>query len=221
VTLPIIKICGMNDAGSIAAAARSGASHVGFNFFPPSPRYVPPAQARTLTANLAPHLTRVALLVDPTDEAIDEAIAAIGAHAIQLHGSETPERVAEVRDRTGLIVIKALPVTTADDLEAAWSYDAADMILFDARPPQDATRPGGNGVSFDWSVTAGFELDRPWILSGGLTPDNVAEAIRVSGAMHVDVSSGVEAAPGVKSPRRIVAFCEAALAVLDTPEAAE
>ncbi len=220
-TLPIIKICGMNDAGSIAAAARSGASHVGFNFFPPSPRYVPPAQARTLTANLAPHLTRVALLVDPTDEAIDEAIAAIGAHAIQLHGSETPERVAEVRDRTGLIVIKALPVTTADDLEAAWSYDAADMILFDARPPQDATRPGGNGVSFDWSVTAGFELDRPWILSGGLTPDNVAEAIRVSGAMHVDVSSGVEAAPGVKSPRRIVAFCEAALAVLDTPEAAE
>ncbi|MCC6920333.1 MAG: phosphoribosylanthranilate isomerase [Alphaproteobacteria bacterium] len=220
-TLPIVKICGLNDAGSIAAAGRAGASHVGFNFFPPSPRYVTPAQARTLCANVAPHLTRVVVLVDPTDEAIDEAVAACGAHAIQLHGSETPERVAEIRERTGLILIKALPVTTETDLEVAWDYEAADMILFDAKPPADATRPGGLGKSFDWSVAAGFELDRPWILSGGLTPDNVQDAIRVSGAMHVDVSSGVEAAPGVKSPRRIVAFCEAALAVLDTPEAAE
>ncbi len=220
-TLPIVKICGLNDAGSIAATARAGASHIGFNFFPPSPRYVTPDQARPLAANIAPHLTRVAVMVDPTDEAVDEAIAAIGAHAIQLHGSETPERVAELRDRTGLILIKALPVTTEQDLEAAWQYEAADMILFDAKPPLDATRPGGLGKSFDWSVLAGFELDRPWILSGGLTPDNVAEAIRVSGAAHVDVSSGVEAAPGVKSPRRIVAFCEASLAVLDTPEAAE
>jgi len=222
VTLPIIKICGLNDSGSIAACARAGASHVGFMFFPSSPRNVTHDQARTLSANMAPHITRVAVLVDPDDEAVDAAIAAMGAHAIQLHGGETPERVAELKERTGLVVIKALPVSAAEDLEAAWTFEAADMILFDAKPPADATRPGGHGAAFDWSILAGFDFDRPWILSGGLTPDNVAEAIRISGAMHVDVSSGVEAAPGVKSPRRIVAFCEAALAVFDTmTEAAE
>lgn len=217
-TVSIIKICGLNDAGSIAATARAGATHAGFMFFDRSPRHVTHEQAQFLSASIPASLARVAVLVDPTDEDIDLAVAAIGATVIQLHGHETPERVAEVKDRTGLIVFKAVPVSTRADIEAAAAFTAADTILFDAKPPVDATRPGGHGATFDWTLLKGLKFAKPWILSGGLNVDNVAEAVRITGATGVDVSSGVEAAPGVKSPRRIVAFTEAALNAHAVPQ---
>ena len=206
------KICGVSDRAAIDASVASGARYVGFVFYPRSPRYVTPGQAAELSELLPERVTPVALVVDSDDDLIAEINVQAGVSMFQLHGSETPERVAEIKSRTGKCVIKVIKVSTAKDIEAVGAYqDAADMLLFDAKPPPLMANalPGGNAVSFDWTLLAGRNWPLPWMLSGGLGPDNVAEAIRVSGAPAVDVSSGVESAPGVKDAERIAEFLAA------------
>lgn len=207
------KICGVKDRAALDAAVAGGAAYVGFVFYPRSPRNVTPAEAGALAAALPATTTAVALAVDPDDALVDAILG--GAPDIgmfQLHGAETPERVSELRARTGKKAMKAIKVSEAADLDAARTYlSAADMLLFDAKPPAGMKNalPGGNAVSFDWTILSGRGWPLPWMLSGGLDPDNVTEAIRVSGAPAVDVSSGVESAPGVKDPARIAAFLKA------------
>lgn len=204
----IVKICGINDAAAMAAAAEAGADLVGFVFFPPSPRAVTPAQAAAIAR---PGPGTVGLFVDPEDALIAAVLAALPLDVIQLHGEETPERCAAVRARFGLPVMKALGIASAADLAQIEDYaPAVDRFLLDAKAPPGAPLPGGNAAPFDWTLTAGRPVPRPWLLAGGLTPENVAEAIRVSGAPGVDVSSGVERARGVKDPARIAAFVSAA-----------
>lgn len=208
---PEVKICGLRTAGDIAAAAKAGAAYVGFVFYPRSPRALAPEAAAGLARTLPPSVTAVALLVDPDDALIERALAARPG-LLQLHGNESPARVADVRARTGVPVMKAIGLARAEDLAAARAYEAvADRLLFDAKAPKTAgALPGGNGRPFDWRLLAGTRWRLPWMLSGGLTPDNVARAVHLSGARGVDVSSGVESAPGVKDPGRIRAFIEAA-----------
>ena len=203
------KICGINSVAAAEAAAK--ADYAGFVFFPRSPRNVTAAQARFLASRLPRHVTRVALMVDADDAALDALLEGFRPDLLQLHGKETPERVAAVRARTGLPVMKAIGVGEAADLESAKPYETvADRLLFDAKPPKrDGALPGGNAVSFDWTLLAGRRWARPWMLSGGLAPGNVAAAIRISGAAEVDVSSGVEDRPGHKSPRLIRRFLAA------------
>jgi phosphoribosylanthranilate isomerase len=204
----VVKICGVNDPAAMHAAAAAGADLVGFVFFPPSPRAVTPEQAAALAM---PGPGRVGLFVDPTDEQIAAVLAALPLDLIQLHGEETPARCAGVRARFGLPVMKALGIAAASDLDALADYaPAVDRFLLDAKAPPGAPLPGGNAAPFDWTLTAGREIPRPWLLAGGLTPENVAEAIAASGARGVDVSSGVEKARGVKDPARIAAFVAAA-----------
>jgi phosphoribosylanthranilate isomerase len=206
-----VKICGINSADGADAALRAGADFAGLVFFPPSPRNVRSDQATSLAARLRGRARTVALLVDPSDEAIASAIAAAQPDFLQLHGRETPARIAEIRGRFNKPVIKALPVADASDLPVVASYEpVADMILFDAKAPDGATRPGGHGAAFDWQILRGHSFKRPWILGGGLNAENVARAMDVSGAQAVDVSSGVETAPGVKSAEMIAAFVAAA-----------
>lgn len=206
------KICGVSDRAAIEAAIAGGARYVGFVFFPRSPRHVTPSQAAELSALLPDSVIPVALAVDPDDDLVAGIDALAGIEMFQLHGGEPPDRVAAIGAKTGKPVMKAVKVSVAADLDAANAYlDAADMLLFDAKPPADMTNalPGGNAVSFDWKILSGRDWSLPWMLSGGLDPDNVAEAIRISGAAAVDVSSGVESAPGVKDPRLISAFLKA------------
>jgi len=218
----IVKICGLSTEETLDSALDARADMVGFNFFPPSPRYVAPVAARPLADRAHGRADVVALAVDPDDAMLDAIIAAIMPDLLQLHGKESPERVAAIRTRTGIPVMKALPIGTADDLAAIARYaPVADMLLLDARPPKGAILPGGNGVSFDWRILAGFDVPKPHLLGGGLSPGNVAEAIAISGAMGVDVSSGVETAPGKKNPDLIRAFVAAArAAVARVPEEA-
>ena len=205
-----VKICGLKTEDAIEAALTNGADYVGLVFFPPSPRNITPAAAKVLAARARGRARIVALLVDPDDALIDAVIAAADPDILQLHGHEAPERVREIR-RRGKKVMKAIAVGSADDARSALTYaDAADLILFDARAPQDATRPGGNGAPFNWRALLGIEHRLPYMLSGGLTPDNVAEAIRITGAPLVDVSSGVESSPGVKDAQLIGRFLHAA-----------
>lgn len=205
------KICGITDAAALDAAVRGGASFVGFVFFPPSPRAVTPETAAALTRRVPAAVSTVGLFVDPDDALIARATAAARLDIIQLHGDEPPARVAEIRTRTGRTVMKAIKVAEHADLALAEPYrDVADYLMFDARPPKDADRPGGNARAFEWSILTGFTWPKPWFLAGGLTPDNVATAVRITGARHVDTSSGVESAPGRKDPARIRAFLEAA-----------
>jgi len=204
----LVKICGINDPTAMAAAAEAGADLVGFVFFPASPRAVTPSLAASIAT---PGPLKVGLFVDPTDDAIAEVLAALPLDLIQLHGEETPTRCAAVRARFGLPVMKALGIAGPSDLARLADYaPAVDRFLLDAKAPPGATRPGGNAAPFDWSLTAGVSVPRPWLLAGGLTPGNVAEAIAVSGAPGVDVSSGVEKARGVKDAARIAAFMRAA-----------
>lgn len=206
------KICGVSDKAAIDASVAGGARYVGFVFFPKSPRHVTPLQAADLSAVLPESVTPIALAVDPDDDLVAEIDSQAGVTMFQLHGSESPARVAEIKSRTGKQVMKAIKVSDASDFEAAAAYvDVADMLLFDAKPPPEMKNalPGGNAVSFDWTLLAGRDWPLPWMLSGGLDPANVAEAIRVSGAAAVDVSSGVESAPGVKDAARIAEFLEA------------
>lgn len=206
-----VKICGLKTEVALQAALAGGADYVGLVFFPPSPRNIAPAAAKALAARARGRATVVALMVDPDDALIETVIASADPDILQLHGDETPERVSEIRRRWGKPVMKAIKVETAEDAEVAFSYrDAADLILFDARAPVDSTRPGGHGTPFDWSTLSGVKGRIPFMLSGGLTPDNVAEAIGATGAGIVDVSSGVETSPGEKDPELIRRFIRAA-----------
>lgn len=205
-----VKICGLNDEEAIDAALEAGAEFIGFVFYPKSPRAVSAEQAAELS-QFVEGVCKVGLFVDPDDALLDEVTSHLRLDMLQFHGSETPERLARVRAEYGVEVMKVIPVATKDDLAAAEPfYDVVDWILFDAKPPKGAALPGGNAVSFDWSVLAGFKCPVPWMLAGGLTSANVAEAIRVTGAPAVDVSSGVEERPGVKDPAKIAAFVAAA-----------
>lgn len=208
---PLVKICGLSTAPTLAAALDAGADMVGFVFFAPSPRNVSPALAATLGAQAKGRAQKVALTVDADDVTLDAIVAALAPDILQLHGRETPARAAEIRARFGLPVMKALGVSTAADLVAVAACEpVVDWLLFDAKPPKDATRPGGNALTFDWSILDGLRTTRPWLLSGGLDPSNVAQALARTGAPGVDVSSGVETAPGVKDAAKIRAFVAAA-----------
>jgi phosphoribosylanthranilate isomerase len=204
-----IKICGISTPGALEAAIRGRAAYAGFVFFARSPRNVTPAQAAQLAEHAQGRIARVGLFVDADDAAIGEAVDAARLDVLQLHGKESPERVAQLRSRFGLKVWKALSVASADDVARANAYaGAADLILFDAKTPK-GTLPGGMGLSFDWSLVANWKGPLAWGLAGGLTPENVGEAIARTGAPLVDTSSGVESAPGVKDEDRIAAFCKA------------
>ncbi|WP_170441556.1 phosphoribosylanthranilate isomerase [Ruegeria arenilitoris] len=207
-----VKICGLTAPEHVRAAVEAGARYIGFNFFPKSPRYAPIAQAAALASDVPVGVAKVALVVNFSDAQLDEIVAGVPLDMLQLHGAESPERVAEVKSRFGLPVIKAIGVAEAEDLAAIDLYsDVADQLLVDAKPPKNSDLPGGNGLPFDWRLLAGRKYWRtPWMLSGGLNPDNVAEAIRMTGAKQVDVASGVESAPGVKDPGLIRSFIEAA-----------
>ncbi|KEQ54913.1 phosphoribosylanthranilate isomerase [Sphingobium chlorophenolicum] len=206
-----IKICGLSTPDTVGASIRAGATHLGFNFFPKSPRYIETDQLRALAALVPTHIERVAILVDPTDEVLTELTATDALTALQLHGKESPERAAAIRQRFNLPVWKAISVKTRADIDAAKTYGgAADLLLFDAKTPDGAALPGGMGLRFDWTLLRGVPISVPWGLSGGLGIDNVAEAIRITNAPLVDVSSGVESAPGIKSVDKIMAFCNAA-----------
>jgi len=213
----LVKLCGLNTPEVLAAAVAAGADMIGLVFYPPSPRAVTPDQARDLASGMQAGSEnggplRVALTVDADDARIDEIVATGVIDMLQLHGGETPDRVAEIKARTGLPVMKVLRVADRADVAAAAQYDGvADRILFDAKPPKDlaGALPGGNGLSFDWRLLEGLELGVPWMLSGGLDAGNVAEAIRRTGAPGVDASSGIEDSPGVKSPDKIRAFMAA------------
>ncbi len=205
-----VKICGLSQAADIDAAATAGASYAGFVFFPRSPRHVGIDRAADLAARVPAGLCKVALTVNADNAALDEITARVPLDMLQLHGSESPARVAEVRARYGLPVMKAVGVASADDLPALAEYGrVADQVLVDAKPVPGAALPGGNGVAFDWRLIAGRRWPVPWMLAGGLTPGNVAEAVRLTGARQVDVSSGVESAPGVKDAALIRAFVRA------------
>ena len=207
------KICGLSRTEDVAAAAKGGAAYMGFVFFQKSPRAVTPAVAGALAAEVPPGICKVGLFVNMDDADLDAVLAAVPLDMLQLHGSETPERVAQIKARTGLPVMKALAIAEAGDLAAARAYEkVADWLLFDAKPPKSLANalPGGNGLVFDWTLLTGFESACPWMLSGGLDADNVAEAVRISGARAVDVSSGVESEPGLKDPDRIRAFAASA-----------
>ena len=207
-----VKICGLTSAPHIRAAVDAGARYLGFVFFPKSPRAVSPAQAAALAADVPAGTARVGLFVDPDDSLLETTLAGVPLDMIQLHGKESPARVAEVRARFGLPVMKAVGIAGAEDLPALTDYGlVADMLLVDAKAAQDAALPGGNGLAFDWRLLVGRRWFRPWLLAGGLTPDNVAEAIRLTGAPGVDVSSGVETAPGVKDVGLIRDFVANAL----------
>ena len=205
-----IKICGLNSPESLAAALQAGADMVGFVFYEPSPRFVGLETARNFARHCKDRAEIVALTVDAPDATLEAIIKRVGPAYFQLHGQESPERVVEIQEKYGVSVIKAIGVAEASDLGLVDAYREADALLIDAKPPQGAILPGGNGEPFDWTLVAKFNPGKPWILSGGLTPENVAEAIRVSGARSVDVSSGVESAPGQKNPLRIAAFISAA-----------
>ena len=202
------KICGLASEAAVAAAVAGGAAYLGFNFYPPSPRAVSAQRAAELSAAVPSGVQRVGLFVNSGDDAIRAVLDVASIDILQFHGQESPERVAEARHRFGRPVIKAIAVAAPEDVLAGVRYeDTADMLLFDAKPPRRAgALPGGNGLAFDWRLIAGHEWRRPWMLSGGLTAQLLPEAVRISGATAVDVSSGVEHRPGDKDPARIRAF---------------
>jgi len=206
----LIKICGLKSFEALDVALEAGADLVGFVFFPPSPRHVGPEAARALCERVRGRVQKVALSVDATDDELIASIEGLKPDLLQLHGRETPERVAMVRARFGLPIMKALPIAEQADLAAIRLYDGvADRLIFDARAGVEATRPGGLGKRFDWTLLEGVRTRVPFMLSGGLDAANVAQALRITAASAVDVSSGVERAPGEKDPEKIRAFIEA------------
>lgn len=209
----LVKICGLNTPEALDTALAAGADMVGFVFFQPSPRHLTLEQARALGARVCGRARKVALSVDADDAELAASIAALAPDLLQLHGRESPQRVAMLRARFGLPVMKAIPVATVEDLAQAAHYaEVADWLVFDARAPRDATRPGGLGQSFDWHLLQHLDVTVPFMVSGGLDLGNVGEAVRLTRAAAVDVSSGVERAPGVKDPEKIRAFIRAARA---------
>jgi len=206
-----VKICGLRTPADVAAVAAAGAGYAGFVFFPKSPRHLTIAAARDLALGAPDGLCKVALVVDMDDAGLDAIVEAVPLDMLQLHGHESADRVAEVKARYGLPVMKAMGVAGEDDLALLREMSlVADQLLVDAKPAPGAALPGGNGLAFDWRLLVGRKWLCPWMLAGGLTPENVAQAIRLTGARQVDVSSGVESAPGVKDAAKIAAFVEAA-----------
>ncbi len=206
-----IKFCGLSRLADIDAAADAGARYVGFVHFAKSPRHVSIDQMAALAVEVPAGIAKVALTVNADDTLLDALLAQVPLDMLQLHGAETPERVAEVKARYGLPVMKAIGVADASDLAAIDAYaPIADQLLIDAKPPKGGDLPGGNGLSFDWQLLAGRKYwTKPWMLAGGLTPENVAEAVRLTGASQVDLSSGVESAPGVKDAGLMQRFAAA------------
>ena len=210
------KICGINDPVAMRTALEGGAAHVGLNFYRPSPRYVTPAQAASLTALVPEGVNRVGVFVDPTDSEIDAVLSETPLDLLQFHGSEGPDRVAALRSRTGIEVMKAISIADETDFARADGYlDVADWLMFDAKPPKDMVDalPGGNALSFEWQLLGGRKWPLPWMLAGGLDAENVAEAVRLSNAAVVDTSSGVEDVQGKKNPDKIRAFLDAVSAL--------
>lgn len=206
-----VKICGLNDAAGTQAAVDAGAAYIGFNFVRRSPRFVEPQTARDLAGSVPPGVCKVALTVDFDDATLDAIMADVPIDMLQLHGSETPARVAELRARYGLPVMKVIGIGSAEDLTDLAAFGAvADQLLVDTKPPKGAALTGGTGQTFDWDLLRGQRWSVPWMLAGGLTADNVAEAIRRTGVRQVDVSSGVERAKGVKDAALIRSFVDAA-----------
>ncbi|WP_315918365.1 phosphoribosylanthranilate isomerase [Mesorhizobium sp. SP-1A] len=211
-----IKICGLKTDDALAAALAGGASHVGFIFFPKSPRNIAPSEAGRLRLAASGRAKAVAVTVDAGDALLDGIVAAMAPDLLQLHGAESVERVAEVKARYGLPVIKALSVRETVDLAAARAYaGVADRLLFDAKPPKGSELPGGNGVSFDWRLLAGIDRGIDYLLSGGLNAANIGQALSLARPSGIDISSGVESAPGVKDPALIAAFFRAVAAARD------
>ncbi|RKF16469.1 phosphoribosylanthranilate isomerase [Roseovarius spongiae] len=206
-----IKMCGLTRPNDIADAVRAGAGYVGFNFFARSPRYIAPEIARALALETPEGVAKVSLTVDADDAALDALTAVVPLDMLQLHGSESPERVAAIKARYGLPVMKVIGISDTADLALIDAYAlVADQLLVDAKPPKGADRPGGNATAFDWGLIAGRRWSVPWMLAGGLTPANVAEAIRATGARQLDVASGIESAPGVKDAALMQEFAGAA-----------
>lgn len=206
------KICGVNDPESVRMAVACGAAHIGLNFYAPSPRSVTPAQAGDLAALIPAEVGRVGVFVDPTDAEIDAVLAETPLELLQLHGSEEPSRIAALKARTGINVMKAISIADDSDFARAEPYvDVVDWLMFDAKPPKDMKNalPGGNALSFEWQLLGDRSWPVPWMLAGGLNSGNVAEAVRLSGAAVVDTSSGVEDAPGRKNPEKIRSFLDA------------
>ncbi len=207
---PLIKICGVSTAQALDAVIAAGADYVGLNFFPPSPRFVTSGEAAAMAARSGSRIARIGVFVDANDNTIAEAVAAARLDGIQLHGSETPERAAQVKAHFALPVWKVVSVASAEDVRRAAAYgDAADFILFDAKTPK-GTLPGGMGLKFDWNLLKAWRGRTDWGLAGGLTPDNIAAAMAATAAPLADTSSGVESAPGAKDTQRIADFCRAA-----------
>ena len=208
-----VKICGLATVDDVRACADAGANYMGLVFFEKSPRNIPLQAARELALAAPLGLAKVALVVNPSDAELDAITGTVPLDMLQLHGRETPERVAEVKARYGLPVMKAVGIADGDDLPKLESYfGVADQILVDAKPPKGGELPGGNGLSFDWRLIAGRRWPCPWMLAGGLTPENVAEAVKMTGAKQVDVSSGVEDAPGQKNAELIQKFVQSSRA---------
>ena len=210
--MTLAKICGINSPAAAVAAAAGGAAHIGLVFYPPSPRSVSAETAAELARLVPERVGRVGLFVDPADDELQAVLSRVPLTMLQLHGSESPERIAAIKHRFGLKVMKAIGVAGPGDLDAATAYAAvSDWLLFDAKPPKEpGALPGGNARPFDWRILQGRSWPLPWMLSGGLTAGTLGEAVRITGAPVVDVSSGVEDRPGVKNPDRIRAFLEAA-----------
>ena len=208
-------MCGLKSTADIVAAASAGATYVGFVFFAKSPRAVTIEQAAELALDVPLGIAKVALVVNPEDAFLDDLTAQVPLDMIQLHGAETPARVAEIKARYGLPVMKAIGITNIDDLDQIEAYEkVADQLLIDAKPPKGAALPGGNGTAFDWDLLASRKYwTKPWMLAGGLTPENVAEAVRKTGARQLDLSSALETAPGVKDATKIQAFGDAVKAI--------
>lgn len=206
-----VKICGLTTAEAVRTACDAGAAYVGFVFFAKSPRHLDPQQAQALAWDVPPGVVKVGLFVDPDDDYLHEVLDVVPLDMIQLHGGEPPERVAQVKAMFGLPVMKAVGIREAADLAAIERYaPVADQLLIDAKPPKGADLPGGNGLAFDWTLLQGRRWALPWILAGGLSPDNAARAANLTGATQLDVSSGVETAPGVKDAALMRAFITAA-----------
>ncbi|PNG27367.1 phosphoribosylanthranilate isomerase [Methylocella silvestris] len=213
----LIKICGLKTPESVDAAVAAGADMIGFVVFEKSPRHISLELGQELGARVGAGVAKVLLTVDADDALLAAAIAALRPVYLQLHGKETPERVAAIRANFGLKVIKAIEIESRASFDRIRAFDeVADMLLFDAKPPANAAHPGGNGAVFDWRLLAGQKISRSWLLAGGLHSGNVAEALRASGAHGVDVSSGVESAPGVKDAEKIAAFVKAARAAAES-----
>lgn len=207
-----VKICGISTPDALSAAIDHGARYVGFVFYPPSPRHVATDLAAQLAKRVPTAVRAVGLFVEPSDEELEAVISRVPLDIIQLHGEETPARVEEVRRAVSMPVMKAIKLSSAEDVTVAKAYEpVADRLLFDAKPPGNvAALPGGNGIAFDWSILAGHRWAKPWMLSGGLTADNLVEAVTVAGATSLDVSSGVEDRPGHKDPAKIAQFLDKA-----------